>query len=112
MFQFYKALISTRKKQPALYELDRDRIAVEYFVEKQTIILSRIHASQHIICLMNFSSCDQEAAVLAETSGWTKLLASSDKQWLGMTDLPDYIPGKFSLTVPAASFTLYTHQHE
>lgn len=112
MFQFYKALISTRKKQPALYELDRDRIAVVYFVEKQTIILSRIHASQHIICLMNFSSCDQEAAVPAETSGWTKLLASSDKQWLGMTDLPDYIPGKFSLTLPAASFTLYTHQHE
>ncbi len=112
MLQFYKALIKIRKRQPALREPEREHVSVEYSVEKQTIILSRKHLSQHIICLMNFSNFDQEVTTMEETSGWTKLLASSDEQWLGGVDFPDFIPGKLSLTLPAASFTLYTQVYE
>jgi len=112
MLNYYKTLISIRKKQPALSVLNRKDLSVDFDEKKQTIILHRQYKMQEVICFMNFSNEPKETTASVYAPTWYKVLASSDLQWGGYDDLPETIQEELKLTLPPESFTIYINQHE
>lgn len=60
MLAFYRSLITLRKQQPALKNLNRTKVNVSADQETNVLRLERWSDEQEIVCLMNFSSSPQE----------------------------------------------------
>lgn len=60
MLNYYKRLIALRKNSPALKHLDRNRTRAEADTANNLLTLHRWHDEQYLICIMNFSQCDQD----------------------------------------------------
>ncbi|MBO9571430.1 MAG: malto-oligosyltrehalose trehalohydrolase [Chitinophagaceae bacterium] len=56
MFLYYKQLISLRKSNPALKNLNRENTIAEIIKENNLLVLHRWHEGQYLFCIMNFSS--------------------------------------------------------
>jgi maltooligosyltrehalose trehalohydrolase len=82
MQRYYQQLILIRKQLAALRHLNRNKLQVHSYVENNTLALHRWYESEHVLCLMNFSSVDQRIAV-KNTTKWAPVFRSSDVQWLG-----------------------------
>ncbi|MFC4211269.1 malto-oligosyltrehalose trehalohydrolase [Pedobacter lithocola] len=83
MLNYYKKLIALRKNNPALNTLDRKGTNAKADEANNTIILSRKHPKQEILCLLNFSNDIQNIAVKNLSNKWQLLLDSSDKNYGG-----------------------------
>lgn len=112
MLGYYKKLIAVRKQQPALNVLNRKELTVEFNADQGTIVIYRQYKVQDIICFMNFSKTTQKISAPVYAPVWHKLLASSDKQWGGLQDLPESVTGELLLTLQPESFTIFTNQYE
>ena len=80
---YYKKLISLRKTEPALRELDRNCLGVACDQDKQTLMLHRWHGENHICCFMNFSKQNRDVMLPTEISKWSMILNSADERWGG-----------------------------
>lgn len=111
MLQFYKKLISIRKSQPALRELNRKQVHVECHHNENVITLHRWSKSQHVIILMNFSKKQQFIMLPSNVQAWKKLLDSATPQWLGPQPSPEQVsggtPGSSTLTLQSESILMY-----
>ena len=83
MFEYYKALIRLRKQEPALNNLNRNKLNVEENEANQTLLLHRWHEGEHILCLMNFSKKQQETTLPTYKNNWQKLFDSANTKWGG-----------------------------
>jgi maltooligosyltrehalose trehalohydrolase len=115
IFNFYKKLIAVRKHFLPLNLFKRDQLEVGFDKENITIQLLRWQGKKHsngnnqVACLMNFS---KEERLLKFPSGqtWSKLMCSSDPDWLGQSCSPEMVKdGYISLT--AESFLIYTNRY-
>ena len=110
MFSYYKTLIALRKENPALSHLNRHQLEVEENEAQQTLVLHRWHGNQHIVCFMNFSEEQQliEKPELLTQRKWTKIIASSDPQWLGAMASPITIEeSALDILLQPKSFSMY-----
>ena len=107
MLKFYKELISLRKIQPALKQLNREQLRVEHNADKKVVILRRWTEEQQIICLMNFSQQNKHVIIPAETSSWTMVLDSASPDWGGPKASPSEVSSNGKLELSPESFLVY-----
>lgn len=116
LFQFYKFMISLRKRIAVLSSGDRSAVGVRVFADKQSLVLERGMSNHNevVVCLMNFSDQVQELSIPDQIITCTKVADSADAQWLGKSAAPDYInpeslPGSgHNIPIQPHSFLAYS----
>jgi maltooligosyltrehalose trehalohydrolase len=78
MLRYYKDLIRIRKTHPALRNLDRNQLHVDFQKEPQVVILHRWHKDDHIVCLLNFSKKEQHLRLPSYAERWFRLFDSAN----------------------------------
>lgn len=86
MLSFYQALISLRKKLPALNSLDRTNVKAEGDETKQILTLHRGDDNTHAIMLMNFSKRVQKVSLPVTSANYQQQFNSADALWGGPAD--------------------------
>jgi maltooligosyltrehalose trehalohydrolase len=112
MFEYYKALISLRKQQPALSNLNRNQLNVEENEENQTLLLHRWYEGEHVLCLMNFSKEQQQATLPTYKNDWQKLLDSADAKWGGSIAADGAASNGSQVTIQPESILIFKNSHE
>jgi maltooligosyltrehalose trehalohydrolase len=112
MLEYYKTLISLRKQEAALRNLNRHHLNVEENEENQTLLLHRWHEGDHILCLMNFSKEQQQATLPTYQNDWQKLLDSADSKWMGPTATDTTASGDSTVTIRPESILIFKNSHE
>lgn len=123
MFRFYQMLIALRKQHPALNHPNRQNLSVIDNEEQKTLLIHRWHEDQQVLCLLNFSRQTQRISVPELSSGWQKVVDSSDPQWLGpgrrdsarpglSAVAADFIDDSLSLVLPPESLLIYSSSHD
>jgi maltooligosyltrehalose trehalohydrolase len=107
MLRYYKTLISVRKQEPALRNLNRTQLNVEENTGSQTLVLHRWHEGEHVFSLMNFSKELQQIDLPTYKSDWQKLLDSADPMWDGPMASPGVISGRATVTIQPESLVIY-----
>jgi maltooligosyltrehalose trehalohydrolase len=108
LLDFYKHLITLRRKTPSLSNLDKSTLDV-YGLEKDKIFCVRRWARDtEVFCLFNFQKPDMNYMVSMSGSIWGKILDSSDTIWNGPGSLlPEKITTDEELTLRGRSFAMY-----
>ncbi|GAB3255680.1 malto-oligosyltrehalose trehalohydrolase [Larkinella harenae] len=112
LFRFYQALITLRKKHPALRHLNRQQLKVVADEKRQTLQLYRWHETHHVLCFLNFSKEHQTLPLLAGEHG-QKLLDSAEPTWqkesgLSVTDTaPSALAPAETLLIQPESIVIY-----
>jgi maltooligosyltrehalose trehalohydrolase len=101
MFEYYKALISLRKSQPALATPDRKQFIVEVDKARQIIFLHRWNDRQHLWCVLNFSLQENEIKPPPDQQ-WNKLFDSSSREWNGPSELNENVDTKYFIKPESA----------
>ncbi|MDB5249511.1 MAG: malto-oligosyltrehalose trehalohydrolase [Segetibacter sp.] len=112
MLQYYKELISLRKQQPALKNLNRNQLIVEENQENQTLLLRRWHEGEHVLCLMNFSKKQQQLALPTIKSEWRKIFDSAAPEWKGPEAAPASIGSGSPVTIQPEAFLIFKYNDE
>ena len=107
MYRYYQTLISIRKKEPALYKLNRQQLNCEHDEKTQTLILWRWHENQHIVCLMNFSKVQQKLKIPDGGNEWNKLFDTAETRWAGPGAAPELIINNSSVNIQPESMLIY-----
>jgi maltooligosyltrehalose trehalohydrolase len=110
MLRYYQQLIRLRKERLPLRYPDRKNLEVDCNPLSQTLVLRRHHEDEEVLVLMNFSKSIQSINVPGANTEWSKLLASSDKEWRGAANAPDILQPSVTAEIGPESITLYTNQ--
>jgi maltooligosyltrehalose trehalohydrolase len=116
IFEFYKVLISIRKQFLPLNVFKRAQLEISCDPQNNTLQLLRwkgrkqMDGNNQIACLMNFSKSDR-LLKLPPDQTWSKLLCSSDPEWLGQTSSPELVNGSDNISLAAESFLIYINKH-
>ena len=111
MFSFYKFLITLRKQETALINLNRNQLSVQTDVEKQTLLLHRWHENESIFCLMNFSKIPHPAFLPQMPKKWKQLLNSADEKWNGPLKENEYHDSA-EINIQPESILIFKNNHE
>jgi maltooligosyltrehalose trehalohydrolase len=109
LFRYYKQLIALRKQYPALHQLNRKQLEATVAADGNALILHRWHDAQHVYCLLNFSKTPCPFILPSETTPWTCLLNSADKQWAGTTPVAHDSKNSGVVTVPLEAILIFTN---
>jgi maltooligosyltrehalose trehalohydrolase len=110
LFAYYQALISLRKKLPALYILDRKQLEASCDEANNTLQLHRWHNNQHVLCLLNFSNIPQTISVTTNQR-WKKIFDSADPQWNGPAASANLLTNIAVVPVQPESIVIYTSDY-
>ncbi len=83
MFEFYRTVISLRKRHPTLRAPNRKNLSVHFNESKNTLILDRWNNQDRVMILMNFSDIQQAITPDSQIKNWVLLLNSADRAWKG-----------------------------
>ena len=109
MFRYYQTLIRLRREQPAFKNLNRQNLDVTVNENAKTLVLTRWHETQKVICLMNFSSGTQTIAVPDQANQWRKLFDSAISEWKGPSEAPESVAANATVTLSPESFVVYVN---
>ncbi|WP_420148393.1 alpha-amylase family glycosyl hydrolase [Spirosoma sp.] len=107
LYRYYQSLTALRRKQPALYHLNPKQARVIYQDGESTLFLHRSYKTNHVLCLMNFSSEKQTVTLPALGKNWQKLLDSADPIWNGPEASPELLTDASQLTLQPESIVVY-----
>jgi maltooligosyltrehalose trehalohydrolase len=82
LLDFYRELISLRKKTPSLSNLLKENMEVNE-IEERILFVRRWFAEDDTFCIYNFDKRRRSITVTIPSGIWTKALDSSSKQWKG-----------------------------
>ncbi|KLT64344.1 malto-oligosyltrehalose trehalohydrolase [Pedobacter sp. BMA] len=108
MLGFYKALISIRKNNAVLANLDRRHVSAEAFPEQNCVLLSRWNYAERVVCLLNFSNLTQELQVPDWAVNWYTLLDSAMDKWGGPNTAVRTISANHTIQISAESIIILT----
>jgi len=108
MLNYYRALISLRKQQPALKFPDRTRINVSYDEVPNVLIIRRWSDDQQLIAALNFSKLPQQLPAEVDITGWQQIFNSADPYWSGQAAAPDFVKAAIPSPIAAESITIYS----
>ncbi|WP_166335805.1 malto-oligosyltrehalose trehalohydrolase [Sphingobacterium chungjuense] len=100
MLAYYEALISFRKANSILRQVDRSLVTVQYDEPKSVIVLSYAFEDQLMVGLLNFSSAAQTVS-LDSAYSWERIWDTSDPAWGGSGPTADLFNGE--VTIPATT---------
>jgi len=107
ILRYYKALISLRKKHPALHVLNRKQLDVKVYEEQNILILRRWHAKQSIVCFLNFSGTCQNTLFPTLPGSFIKLFDSASPDWGGSIAATETISSAAKLELQPESLLIY-----
>jgi maltooligosyltrehalose trehalohydrolase len=114
LFDFYKRLISLRKKMPAFNNLLKENMEVKALEEK-VLFVRRWFAGDGVCCVYNFNEKCREILLTLPSGIWTKMLDSSSKEWRGKGDVADnFVKSEhsaISIFLNPYSFVVYEMQN-
>jgi maltooligosyltrehalose trehalohydrolase len=99
MLSYYKALITLRKQNPVLSNLDRKNVHAEAFSEKDCLVLKRWKGNQEIIALFNFSKQMQTLPIDPAFQHSKVLLDSALIKWGGPNHESNSISAESKITL-------------
>ena len=111
MLNYYKTLISLRKQEPALKNLNRNQLNVEENKDTKTLLLHRWHEGEHVLCLMNFSKQPQQITLPTYKNDWSKLLDSAEPKWKGPEASAPAVTGNTAITIQPESILIFKNNH-
>ncbi len=82
LLDFYRELISLRKKLPSLNNLLKENMEVNE-IEERILFVRRWFAEDDIFCIYNFNKRRRSISLTLPSGIWTKALDSSSRQWKG-----------------------------
>ena len=97
MLRWHKALLSLRKKYPALKDFDKNNIEARA-IDERGLVLKR----KDIYCLFNFSENEIHTGI--KDAGYELLLYSKEKEW--MNEKPSFLQPSVAKLAPL-SVTMY-----
>ncbi|MCA9409073.1 MAG: malto-oligosyltrehalose trehalohydrolase [Candidatus Omnitrophica bacterium] len=80
---YYKKLISLRKRKKVLLELNKKNMEVFYELKDEIFYFRRWLKNEQILVLVNFSNTEKTMNLKIPNAQWTKILDSRDKKWGG-----------------------------
>ncbi|MBI5583220.1 MAG: malto-oligosyltrehalose trehalohydrolase [Deltaproteobacteria bacterium] len=83
LFEYYKGVISLRKKIPALAHLLKKGLEIKASAERLLLTMVRRYPGDQAVCCFNFSGKSQEIQVPLDPGVWQKALDSSATEWGG-----------------------------
>jgi maltooligosyltrehalose trehalohydrolase len=83
VLDWYRTLITMRRREPALARLDRERTTVELVGDGHALLMRRWSAGQEVLAVFNIGEGSRRLTVDGEAGRWTKLLDSAEERWLG-----------------------------
>jgi maltooligosyltrehalose trehalohydrolase len=110
MLRYYRQLIRLRKEQPCLRIPDRENLQVDCDPSSQSLIIKRHCKKEEVLVFMNFSKHRQSVDISHAATAWRKLLASSDKEWLGAETAPERLEPGATAHMEPESIAIYTNQ--
>ncbi|MFD2744351.1 MULTISPECIES: malto-oligosyltrehalose trehalohydrolase [Sphingobacterium] len=96
MLAYYEALISFRKSNSILRQVDRSVLTVQYDEGKSVIVLSYAFEEQLMVGILNFSSSLQSVS-LDSAYTWERIWDTSDPAWGGSGPTADLFSGELSV---------------
>jgi maltooligosyltrehalose trehalohydrolase len=109
MYNYYRSLISLRKKIPVLRHPDRRNMEVTCDEEHQLLCIHRWNEEQHILCIMNFSKESCQHTLPAYKKQWKNILDSAAPDWNGPVAAPLIMISNEQVTVQPESILIYTN---
>lgn len=107
MLRFYKKLIHLRKVEPALKNLSRKNISVEFSMENNTLMLHRWQENNHILCFLNFSAKPVKTKFFSDKTGWQMLINSASPVWKGNYETPPSVKNINEILIAGESILIY-----
>lgn len=108
LYRYYQSLAALRRQHPALYHLNPNQLAIDYTPENHTVLLHRWYKTDHVLCLLNFST-DNQAVTLPELGApLQKILDSADPVWAGPGASPEALTDAGQITLHPKSIVVYT----
>jgi maltooligosyltrehalose trehalohydrolase len=108
-FNYYRDLISLRKKIPVFRHPDRNNMELISDEEHQTLLIHRWNEEQHIICMMNFSATIFETTLPAHQKQWKNILDSAAPEYKGPIAAPTIAAANDHISVQPQSLLIYTN---
>jgi maltooligosyltrehalose trehalohydrolase len=111
LLEFYRELISLRKKMPALCNLLKENMEVKELKEK-ILYVRRWFAEDDIFYIFNFNERRRDAPLVLPSGTCTKILDSSSRQWKGSGDVapPLIKTGGTGMEVPVFPFSFVVYE--
>lgn len=103
MLAYYEALISFRKANSILRQVDRSLVTVQYDESKSVIVLSYAFEDQLMVGLLNFSSAAQTVS-LDSAYSWERIWDTSDPAWGGSGPTADLFNGEITISAATGVF--------
>lgn len=108
LLNFYKHLITLRRKTPALSNLDKESLDISGFEESKILCMRRWTADNEVSCIFNFQEKEMKITPSLPEGDWRRKLDSSDTTWNGPGSLlPEKITAGEELKLRGRSFALY-----
>lgn len=107
MLRFYKKLIQIRKVEPALKNISRKNISVEFSMENNTLMLHRWQENNHILCFLNFSAKPVKTKFFLDKTGWQPVLNSASPVWKGNYEAPASVKNINEILIAGESILIY-----
>jgi maltooligosyltrehalose trehalohydrolase len=107
--EFYRELLSLRKRVPALALLSKERCEVSGIEQQRVIVLQRWSDDDQAYVVFNYASTRASIDLSLPRGKWRKALDSADPRWLGPgSALPPELDsdGLFTLSLNGRSFIL------
>lgn len=113
MLQYYKELISLRKKHTPLSAGDRNACRVSEFTDKNCLLLERgVTGSKELVfCFMNFSTDRQSLVVPGYLQHLKRIMDSTEPRWQGNEAAPDQVHADHELDIQPESFIAYSAEY-
>lgn len=108
LLDFYKHLITLRRKTPALSNLDKEGLDISGFEESKIICMRRWTVDNEVSCIFNFQEKEMKITPSLPEGNWRIKLDSSDITWNGPGSLlPEKITSGEELKLRGRSFAMY-----
>lgn len=108
LLKFYRHMMLLRNSLPAL-SAGKKCLEAEAHKNKKIIVLRRWKRKDQVLCIFNFSDCDESSEISFAGPTWFKIMESSGTEWKGPGALaPDKIKkGDRVIALRSRSFVIY-----
>ncbi|HEY5512400.1 MAG TPA: malto-oligosyltrehalose trehalohydrolase [Geomonas sp.] len=83
ILEFYRQLLSLRKRLPALQVFRREQMEVVGWQGQKVLTIQREAEDSAVVCLFSFSNTQEQVVLNLPAGNWEKLLDSSAQHWRG-----------------------------
>jgi len=112
MLNYYQTLITLRKTNKVLRNLNRKQLKVSVYSSQNCLVLQRWQDQQQLFCVLNFSIEEQSIVLPVHHYPLSKIFDSSNQNWHEIPTSSVLLQAHETLIVQPESLLIYTNVHE